>query len=82
MKNTSVRTSTKEHYNMSLAIIRTKLNTLEKSIRRKQRRKFVRDNIRCENNSETIKQKNRRFSKWKIQQKKIEKRKRYKHNRK
>ena len=81
IKNTSVRTSTKEHYNKSLATIRNRLKTLERSIRKKQRWKFIRDNIRYENNLETTTKKNKRFSKQKIQQKKTEKRKKYKHNR-
>ena len=47
-------TSSKEHYNKFLATIRNKLKSLERSIRRKKNRKFMRDNIRYEYNSETI----------------------------
>ena len=54
IKNNSVRISTKEHYNKFLATIRNKLKSLERSIRRKKNRKFMRDNIRYEYNSETI----------------------------
>ena len=71
-----LKKSTKEFYNKSLATIRNKLETLDRSIRKKQRRKFIRDNSRYE------KKRNRWFSKRKIQQNLTEKRKRYKHNRK
>ena len=77
-----LKKSTKEFYNKSLATIRNKLETLDRSIRKKQRRKFIRDNSRYENNSDTITKRNRQFSKRKIQQNLTEKRKRYKHNRK
>ena len=77
-----LKKSTKEFYNKSLATIRNKLETLDRSIRKKQRRKFIRDNSRYENNSDTITKRNRQFSKRKIQQSLTEKRKRYKHNRK
>ena len=77
-----LKKSTKEFYNKSLATIRNKLETLDRSIRKKQRRKFIRDNSSYENNSDTITKRNRQFSKRKIQQNLTEKRKRYKHNRK
>ena len=77
-----LKKSIKEFYNKSLATIRNKLETLDRSIRKKQRRKFIRDNSRYENNSDTITKRNRQFSKRKIQQNLTEKRKRYKHNRK
>ena len=77
-----LKKSTKEFYNKSLATIRNKLETLDRSIRKKQRRKFIRDSSRYENNSDTITKRNRQFSKRKIQQNLTEKRKRYKHNRK
>ena len=77
-----LKKSTKEFYNKSLATIRNKLETLDRSIRKKQRWKFIRDNSRYENNSDTITKRNRQFSKRKIQQNLTEKRKRYKHNRK
>ena len=77
-----LKKSTKEFYSKSLAAIRNKLETLDRSIRKKQRRKFIRDNSRYENNSDTITKRNRQFSKRKIQQNLTEKRKRYKHNRK
>ena len=77
-----LKKSTKEFYNKSLATIRNKLETLDRSIRKKQRRKFIRDNSRYENNSDTITKRNRQFSKRKIQQNLTEKRKRYKHSRK
>ena len=77
-----LKKSTKEFYNKSLATIRNKLETLDRSIRKKQRRKFIRDNSRYENNSDTITKRNRQFSKRKIQQNLTEKRKGYKHNRK
>ena len=77
-----LKKSTKEFCNKSLATIRNKLETLDRSIRKKQRREFIRDNSRYENNSDTITKRNRQFSKRKIQQNLTEKRKRYKHNRK
>ena len=63
IKTVFVSTSTKEYYNMSLATIRNKVNTLERSIRKKQRKKFIRDSIIYGNNSNKITKKNIRLSK-------------------
>ena len=52
-----LKKSTREFYNKSLATIRNKLETLDRFIRKKQRRKFIRDNSRYEKKRNNHKEK-------------------------
>ena len=49
IQNLTILKKNKKHYNNTLAIIKNKLETLEISIEKRLKGKFIRDNIKCEN---------------------------------